>query len=62
MEPGTKLKIASETDEYMEKHLYQSAVGSLMHLSVCTRPDITYIMSNLARFSSKPTTDHWNAV
>ena len=42
--------------------MYQSAIGSLMYLSVCTRPDITYIVSNLARFSSKPTTDHWNAV
>ena len=33
-----------------------------MYLSVGTKPDITYIISNLARFSSKPTTDHWNAV
>ena len=61
-EPGTKLKVASETDECVDKQKYQSAVGSLMYLSAGIRPDITYIVSNLARFSSKPTTDHWNAV
>ena len=61
-EPGTKLRIASETDECVDREMYQSAIGSLMYLSVGTRPDITYIVSNLARFSSKPTTDHWNAV
>ena len=61
-EPGTKQKLASETDECVDKQMYQSAIGSLMYLSVGTRPDITYIVSNLARFSSKPTTDHWNAV
>ena len=33
-----------------------------MYLSVGTRPDITYIVSHLARFSTKPITDHWNAV
>ena len=42
--------------------MYQSAFGSLMYLLVGTRPDITYTVSNLARFSSKSTTDHWNAV
>ena len=61
-EPGTKLRIASETDEWVDREMYQSAIGSLMYLPVGTRPDITYIVSNLARFSSKPTTDNWNAV
>ena len=53
VEPGTKLKIASETDECVDKRMYQSTVGSLMYHSFGTRPDTTYIVSNLVKFSEK---------
>lgn len=62
VEPGTKLKESSVTDESVNKQMYQSAIGSLMYLSVGTRPDIAYIVSYLARFSASPTTDHWKSV
>ena len=62
VQPGTKLRLANKTDESVDKQLYQSAIRNLMYLSVCTRPDITYIVSYLARLSANPTTDHWNAV
>lgn len=62
VESGTKLRLANESDECVDKQLYQSAVGSLMYLSVSTRPYITYAVSNLARFSAKPTKDHWTAM
>lgn len=62
MDPGTKLKKATEADERFDQRLYQSAIGSLMYLSVCTRPDISYIVSNLARFSTETTKEHWKAL
>ena len=42
--------------------LYQSAVGSLLYLSNWTRPDITYAVSNVSRFCTNPTQQHWTAV
>ena len=41
---------------------YQSAVGSLLYLSMRTRPDITFAVCNVAKFASKPTLSHWLAV
>ena len=41
---------------------YINAVGALMYLAVCTRPDIAYTVSSLARFNSNPGPKHWQAV
>jgi hypothetical protein len=41
---------------------YQSAVGSLMYASQGTRPDITFAVTALSQFNSKPTEAHWRAV
>ncbi|CDO70350.1 hypothetical protein BN946_scf184755.g4 [Trametes cinnabarina] len=41
---------------------YREAVGSLMYASLGTRPDITYAVSILSRFSDNPGRAHWNAV
>ena len=42
--------------------LYQSAVGSLQYLATMTRPDISFAVSNVGKFSSQPTKEHWTAV
>ena len=38
---------------------YLSAVGALMYLANCTRPDIAFSVNLLARFTSSPTRRHW---
>mmetsp|Transcript_17771 Transcript_17771/g.54311 ORF Transcript_17771/g.54311 Transcript_17771/m.54311 type:complete len:226 (+) Transcript_17771:1098-1775(+) len=46
----------------MKQYPYRSIVGSLLFVSVMTRPDITYIVNSLARFSTNPGKPHWNAL
>ena len=41
---------------------YGSAVGSLLYLATCTRPDISFAVSSLCRFIAKPGIAHWRAV
>lgn len=38
---------------------YQQLIGSLMYLSVLTRPDITYAVSYLSQFNNCHTNEHW---
>ena len=60
---NSKLVKAEELDSELHNQAeYQSAVGSLMYLSCATRPDITFAVSNVAKFSANPTEEHWTAV
>ena len=55
LDTAIKLVKATEEDECVDKKRYQSAVGSLLYLSTATRPHITYAVSNVAKYSAKPT-------
>ena len=59
---GMKLTKATKDDDRVDQQLYQSAVGSLLYLSIGTRPDITYAVNNVAKFCAQPTKQHWIAV
>ena len=39
---------------------YSQIIGSLMYLASATRPNISFAMSKLSRFVSKPGDDHWH--
>ena len=45
-------------DEIHEIKKYQSLLGSLMYLSICTRPDISFSVSLLSKFISRPSIKH----
>ena len=38
---------------------YSRVIGSLMYLMSCTRPDITYAVNKLSRYTSNPGAMHW---
>jgi hypothetical protein len=67
MEPSAKLhsgQSPSTGAEYAAmRHIpYREAVGSLMYASLGTRPDISYAVTTVSRFSSNPGPTHWDAV
>jgi hypothetical protein len=41
---------------------YKEAIGSLIYLMMCTRPDIAYAVGQAARFSQNRGKAHWSAV
>ena len=53
---------AADESELHSQLEYQSAVGSLLYLSSATRPDITFAVNNVTKFSEKSTKEHWSAV
>jgi hypothetical protein len=53
-----------ETNEgkAVEETAYRSTLGSLMYLCSGTRPDLSYSVNLLARFSANPSSAHWDAL
>jgi len=64
---GTKLSIEdcpkspSEVED-MSRVPYANAIGSLMYVMVCTRPNIAQAVGVLSRFMANPGWVHWDAV
>ena len=59
-DPHVDLNVFADSQQ-VDKAFYQSLVGSLLYCSVCTRPDITYAVSSVARYQQDPRTVHLTA-
>ena len=41
---------------------YRSDIGSLIYAMVCTRPDLSWIVTKLSQYGNNPTADNWIAI
>ncbi|KAJ6978840.1 hypothetical protein NC653_027111 [Populus alba x Populus x berolinensis] len=46
----------------MSRVLYESAVGSLMFVMICTRPNIAQAVGAASRYMANPSREHWNTI
>lgn len=56
-----KLDYDSDSDPIDPKR-YREAVGSLIYLMTCTRPDLSWVLSKLSQYLSKPNEQLWSTV
>ncbi len=62
LDPSQKLVKGDENSVLFDQEVYQAAVGRLLYLSTRTRPDIAFAVSTIAKFTSRPTEEHWKAI
>ncbi|XP_070677961.1 secreted RxLR effector protein 161-like [Malus domestica] len=52
-----------DEEEILEPKVpYLSAIGALLYLAQCIRPDISFAVNILARYNNAPTCSYWNDV
>ena len=61
LKPGCQLLKATQPDKLCDPTRYQELTGSLNHLAVFSRPDISFAVSKLAQFNANPSMTHWKA-
>lgn len=49
-------------EDFADSRKYREAVGSLIYIMMCTRPDICWIITKLSQYLSKPLQSHWIAM
>lgn len=54
--------MTNEENSLVGKVPFQEAVGSLLHLTQETRPNIAYAVNDVSRFNTNHSNEHWQAV
>ena len=62
MDKSTLATLDSEGDEASENIPYRQAIGSLIYLVSCTRPDLAFTVHRLSQYLQCPKDHHWTAV
>ena len=62
LEPKVKPIREGINEEPVSSTMYRKAIGSLLHLSNCTRPDIAFSVSFLSQKCTNPTVSDWRNV
>lgn len=58
----SKLEYTDDAKKLEEPRVYREAVGSLIYLATCTRPDLSFVVSRLSQHFAEPSEEHWNTV
>ena len=58
----TQCLMTQDERDRMNKIPYASAIGSIMYTILCTRPDVSYVLSTMSRYQSDPGESHWTTV
>ena len=61
LDPSLPLLYANANEKRCNHQLYQEIMGSLNHLAVYSRPDISFAVSRLSQFNKDPTETHLKA-
>jgi len=61
LDPSLPLLYANGNEKRCNQRLYQEIMGSLNHLAVYSRPDISFAVSRLSQFNKDPTETHLKA-
>ncbi|GJX34744.1 hypothetical protein Tco_0246301 [Tanacetum coccineum] len=58
----TSEKLLPNNGQVVSQLEYSRVIGCLMYATTCTRPDITFAMGKLSRYTSNPGTQHWQTI
>jgi Reverse transcriptase (RNA-dependent DNA polymerase) len=56
----TQCPLTTDERSIMSRASYASAIGSIMYVMLCTRPDVSYALSVMIRCQANPDLEHWN--
>ena len=59
---GQKLDYTDGAEIMSDARKYTEVVGSLIYLTTCTRPDLSFVVSKVSQYFSEPTEEQWTTV